>query len=106
LCQERPQERGQPDEGGRRQGGSGPPPDGQHRGVGDVLGGHETARADATSATVSHGCGCITLATWGANAGDPASTAAVGPSVTSSPSAMTTTRSASSVTSSKAWVAI
>ena len=31
---------------------------------------HATSSACATSATVSHSCGCSTLATWGANAGE------------------------------------
>src|SRR5665647_2804529 len=107
LCQEGPQKGGQPHQGGPCQRDRCPPGNGED-GLVRELGagaGHEASSAAATSATVSQGCGCITLATWGAKAGEPASTAAAGPSVTTSPSAMTMTLSASSATSSTSWVA-
>ena len=54
----------------------------------DATAGHAIlARAPATSATVSQVWGRSTLVTWGANAGEEASTSRAGPSVTISPSA-------------------
>ena len=68
LRQEGPQEGGQPDQGGRRQGGRSPPSDGKDRLARGPCAlcsyvAHEASSAAATSATVSQGCGCITFAT-------------------------------------------
>ena len=58
--------------------------------------------AATTSLTRSQGCGDITFATCGANAGEERSTSKVVPSATISPSAMKMTLFASSATSSTA----
>ena len=62
------------------------------------------SRASRTSSTVSHGPGAVTFDTWGAKAGDDTTTSVVGPSATTSPAAMTTTRSELSATNSTSCV--
>ena len=59
-----------------------------------------------TSSTVSNGSGANTFDTCGANTGEDSATSRAGPSLTISPSASTTMRSATSATSSTSCVAI
>src|SRR6185437_9221927 len=108
---ERPAEGDQSDERGHRDGQGRPAVNSDRGHPGHRFGGHRLRsgpdgwRPAAIWVTVRYGSGARILAIWGANVGEAVSTEAAGPSVTISPSAITTTRSQVLVANSTSWVA-